>query len=65
MPANAAALDPRPGRPGRLARGAAGWVREYPWEPTPVTVNGAIVWPYALIDVESFERGLAYRKPGR
>jgi hypothetical protein len=35
---------------------AAGCVREYPWEPTPVTVNGRTVWPYALIDVDSFER---------
>jgi len=38
-------------------------VLEYPWDPTPVTVNGRTVWPYALIDVESFERGLSYRKP--
>ena len=39
------------------------WVREYPSEPTPVIVNGREVWPVALIDAESFERGLAYRKP--
>ena len=41
----------------------SGWVPEYPWEPTPVTVNGRQVWPYAVIDVASFERGLGYRKP--
>ena len=43
---------------------AAGWVPEYPWEPEPVIVNGRTVWPWALIDVDSFERGLAYRQPG-
>ena len=32
-------------------------------EPTPVIVNGRTVWPYALIDADSFERGLAYRQP--
>ena len=41
----------------------SGWVGEYPWEPTLVTVNRRQVWPYALIDVASFERGLGYRKP--
>ena len=44
---------------------AAGWVPEYPWEPTPVTVNGRLRWPYALIDADSFERGLGYHSPVR
>ena len=37
---------------------SSGWVPEYPWKPTPFTVNGRTVWPYALIGVDSFERGL-------
>ena len=42
-------------------RAAEGWVPEYPWSPTQVPVNGRDVWVVALIDAESFERGLAYR----
>ncbi len=44
-------------------RAAAGWVPEYPWSPTEVPINGRDVWVVALIDTESFARGLAYRKP--
>ncbi len=36
---------------------------EYLWEPPEVTLNGRKVRAVALIDVESFARGLAYRKP--
>jgi hypothetical protein len=41
----------------------SGWVPEYPWEPTPVVVNGRTVCRYVLIDAESFDRGLAHRQP--
>ena len=56
------------GRPSLAT--VARWLEEFavrvgslstPWEPTAVTVNGRTIWPYALID--SFERGLAWRKP--
>lgn len=42
-----------------------GWVCEYPWPPQPVVVNGRWVWPYAMVDVGSFARGLATRQPGQ
>jgi hypothetical protein len=44
-------------------RAVEGWVPEYPWSPSQVTVNGREVWPVALIDAESFARGLGYWKP--
>ena len=29
-----------------------GFVPEYPWDSTPITVNGRTVLPYALIDAD-------------
>lgn len=42
-----------------------GWVPEYPWDPPEVSVNGRQVWAVALINSDSFARGLGYRKPSR
>jgi hypothetical protein len=47
----------------RAERAAEGWVPEYPWDPPEVSVNGRRVWAVALIDFDSFARGLAYRRP--